>query len=140
MKCAFESIYEQSESKAWPSSSPSFTQSPSAVAVITAIASRLRAAIVVAAARHADDDALKVVDPVYEPLVGDLFACLTPGSSGAMGLGELHVWVSLRVENMWSEVAKGHLVLVEHLPPEQLNRLHYKLNVFQLSQGGHQPV
>lgn len=87
MKCAFESIYEQSESKAWPSSSPSFTQSPSAVAVITAIASRLRAAIVVAAARHADDNALKVVDPVYEPLVGDLFACLTPGSSGARELG-----------------------------------------------------
>lgn len=95
MKCAlgqlsFESIYEQSESKAWPSSSPSSTLSPSAVAVITAIASRLRAAIVVAAARHAD--ALKVVDPVYEPLVGDLLACLTPGSSGARRTARLGVF------------------------------------------------
>lgn len=119
MKCAlgqlsFESIYEQNESKAWPSSSPSLSSSPSAVAVITAIASRLHAAIVVAAARHADDDddgdALKVVDPVYEPLVGDLFACLTPGSSGARGTARLGVFK--RVENMWSQVAKGHLVLV----------------------------
>lgn len=103
MKCAlgqlsFESIYEQNESKAWPSSSPSPSSSPPAVAVITAIASRLRAAIVVAAAaRHAvddddDGDALKVVDPVYEPLVGDLFACLTPGSSGARGTARLGVF------------------------------------------------
>lgn len=112
---------------------PSPSSSPSAVAVITAIASRLHAAIV-AAARHAadDDDALsKWLIRFTSPWS---VTCLLV-SRLAHRASELHVWVSFvavsQVGNVESTRERSLSQRLSHLPPEQQQRLHYKLNVFQ---------
>lgn len=106
-----KSIYEQSKSRAWPSSS--------AVAVITAIASRLHAAIV-AAARHADDVLSKWLIRFTSPWS---VTCLLV-SWLAHRASELHVWVSFAVGplegNVESSRERSPSQRLSHLPPEQL--------------------